>query len=99
MAIANTQIGELLRRTLEERGITQVDAAEQLGCTRQTLQHWLRGFTVPDFNRVPSLVALTGQAAATVVEALLADNGIDAEVDAVAAAIPGYLNRGIPEAA
>ena len=99
MPIAETRVGAMLRQTITEKELSKSRVAEQLECSRMTLDHWLRGFSTPSLDRLPKLVAFTGLPGAEVLEALLADNGVDADVDHADVAIPGYLNRGIPEAA
>ena len=54
------EIGKLLLRLRQERGMTQRQAAERLCVSTQAVSKWERGLGCPDISLLPSLAGLYG---------------------------------------
>lgn len=54
------EISEKIRNARAEKGLTQEEAAESLGVSRQTLSHWENGKTYPDIVSVVKMSDLYG---------------------------------------
>lgn len=52
------EMGERIRRAREEGGLTQEQAAERLGVSRQTLSSWENGKTLPDLRSILAMSSL-----------------------------------------
>lgn len=49
-----------VNRLLKEQGWSQVELAQKLGVTQQTIQKWVRGKTSPSMENIDKLVDVTG---------------------------------------
>lgn len=74
-----TTIGSLLNEKLAA-GVTKVEAARRLKVGRQTLDHWLKGFSIPtlsDQKRRRLLAEFLGQSEAYILAVLMVQHDID----------------------
>ena len=78
-------IGEMITQGMKDRGITQIQAAQELECSKQTFSHWTRGFTVPALDRAEKIAEFTGRPIGEVIEAMLRGHGFEAELASIEA--------------
>jgi len=86
-----TTVGRMIATAISDAGISKVEAAERLGCSRQTLDHWIRDYSAPDLDRLKALVDFTGRSQEDVLTAILRGNGLEVAVASVRSSDPGWL--------
>ena len=86
-------MGEKIAAKRKACGLTQIEFAEKLSVTRQTVSRWEAGTVMPDIDKLSDIAAILGVSC----DYLLKDDiGIDSETSAPAAsAIPGKILSGI----
>ena len=86
-------MGEKIAAKRKACGLTQIEFAEKLSVTRQTVSRWEAGTVMPDIDKLSDIASILGVSC----DYLLKDDiGIDAETSAPAAsAIPGKILSGI----
>ena len=52
------QIGIKIAKARQEKGITQIELADKMSVTRQTVSRWETGAAVPDIEKVASLAEI-----------------------------------------
>ena len=52
------QIGIKIAKARQEKGITQIELADKMSVTRQTVSRWETGAAVPDIEKVASLAKI-----------------------------------------
>lgn len=50
-----TELGRLIQDRRQELNVSQIQLAEAVGCTQQTLSRWEKGRILPPFERLPHL--------------------------------------------
>lgn len=53
-------IGTVIAEKRKEAGITQIELAEQMHVTRQTVSRWESGAAYPDIEKIPELAEILG---------------------------------------
>lgn len=56
----NMKMGELIRSSRKEKGLTQKDVADKLGITDRAVSKWERGICAPDIAYIEELAEMLG---------------------------------------
>ena len=56
----NAKMGELIRDSRKEKGLTQKDVADKLGITDRAVSKWERGICAPDIAYIEELAEMLG---------------------------------------
>ena len=54
------ELGNKIARKRKELGLTQIEFAERLSVTRQTVSRWEAGSVLPDFDKIADIAAILG---------------------------------------
>lgn len=86
-------MGEKIAAKRKACGLTQIEFAEKLSVTRQTVSRWEAGTVMPDIEKISDIASILGVSC----DYLLKDDiGLEEETSQpVASAIPGKLLSGI----
>ena len=53
-------LGTMIAELRKQRGMTQLELAEQMGVTDKAVSKWERGLSCPDINSIPKLAEILG---------------------------------------
>ena len=79
------KLGEKIAQKRRDLGVTQIEFAEKLSVTRQTVSRWEAGTVLPDIDKIPDIAALLGVSCDYLLN--------DASVDQTGAAPAGAVSR------
>ena len=79
------KLGEKIAQKRRDLGVTQIEFAEKLSVTRQTVSRWEAGTVLPDIDKIPDIAALLGVSCAYLLN--------DASADQTGAAPAGAVSR------
>ena len=54
------ELGGKIARKRKELGLTQIEFAERLSVTRQTVSRWEAGSVMPDIDKIPDIASVLG---------------------------------------
>lgn len=54
------ELGNKMARKRKELGLTQIEFAERLSVTRQTVSRWEAGSVLPDIDKIPDIASVLG---------------------------------------
>ena len=54
------EMGNKIAAKRKDLGMTQIDFAEKLNVTRQTVSRWEAGTVMPDIEKIPDIAAVLG---------------------------------------
>ena len=54
------ELGSKIARKRKELGLTQIEFAERLSVTRQTVSRWEAGSVMPDIDKIPDIASVLG---------------------------------------
>jgi transcriptional regulator with XRE-family HTH domain len=77
------QIGRLLTHLRKELGYSQTDLARKIGISRQAVDQWERGKTLPSLQHLAEIARIMGVSAAFFLNGTSAETSIDAELQGV----------------
>lgn len=66
-------LGALIAELRKEKGLTQLELAQQMGVTDKAVSKWERDLSCPDINTIPHLAEVLGVS----VEALIQSNAVE----------------------
>ena len=79
------KLGEKIAQKRRDLGVTQIEFAEKLSVTRQTVSRWEAGTVLPDIDKIPDIAALLGVSCDYLLN--------DASADQTGAAPAGAVSR------
>ena len=59
-SLSMNELGNKIARKRKDIGMTQIEFAEQLAVTRQTVSRWEAGSVLPDIDKIPDIAELLG---------------------------------------
>ncbi len=74
------KLGEKMARKRKDLGMTQVEFAEKLSVTRQTVSRWEAGSVLPDIDKIADIAAILGVSCDYLLNDAVTDEGTAASV-------------------
>lgn len=77
------QLGEKIARKRKDLGMTQIEFAERLNVTRQTVSRWEAGTVLPDIDKIPDIAGILGVSCDYLLNDAVTEDGGPARAGAV----------------